>query len=113
MKNLKYLISGVAILVIGFFAYKYFSNREGQRLSFPVVITNFQETAGYFTIEGTAENKIMPMEARLTARFYDSFGRVVFVKKFYKQFFNTGITPIFLSVKNHNGISEVEVFVEK
>ncbi len=113
MKNLKYLGAGVVILIIGFFAYRYFANREGQRLDFPVVITNFQETGGYFTIEGTIENNVMPVEARAVAKFYDGFGKVVFIKRFPKQFFNTGISPLFLSVKNHKGVSEVEIWLEK
>ena len=113
MKNLKYLGAGLIILVISFFAYRYFANREGQRLNFPITITNFQETSGYFTIQGSVENNIAPIEAQLTAKFYDAFGKVVFTERFPKQFFNIGISPLFLSVKNHNGISEVEVFVEK
>ena len=31
MKNIKYLLVGVVVIIIGFFAYKYFFNREGQR----------------------------------------------------------------------------------
>jgi len=113
MKNLKYLGAGLIILVISFFAYRYFANREGQRLNFPVVITNFQETAGYFTIQGTVENNVMPIEARPIAKFYDGFGKVVFVKKFQRQFFNMGISPMLLSVKNHKNVVEVEIFIEK
>ena len=113
MKRIKYLLAGICLFIIGFFAYRYFSNREGQRLNFPVVITNFQETGGYFTIQGTIENNIAPIEAQPTAKFYDGFGKVVFTKRFPKQFFNTGISSIFLSVKNHKGVQEVEVFIEK
>lgn len=113
MKIAKYLSVVIIIFVIGFFAYRYFANREGQRLSFPVTITNFQEASGYFTIQGTVENNIAPVEARAVAKFYDGFGKVIFVKRFSKQFFNVGISPIFLSVKNHNRVSEVEVSIEK
>ncbi|MEW6686420.1 MAG: hypothetical protein AB1393_09500 [Candidatus Edwardsbacteria bacterium] len=109
--NFRWLIL-IPVLLISIFLYFYISIKH-DRLPISVTLTNFREVSGYFTIEGSAENNLSPTEARPVAKFYDNFGRVVFTKKFPRQFFNTGITPIMLSVKNHKRVAEVEVWVEK
>ncbi|MEW6557742.1 MAG: hypothetical protein AB1349_10360 [Elusimicrobiota bacterium] len=110
--NFKWLYIPVLLLLISIFLYFYISIKH-DRLPISVTLANFREVSGYFTIEGTAENNLAPIEARPVARFYDNFGKVIFTKRFPRQFFNTGITPIILSLKNHKSVEEVEIFIEK